>query len=201
MRLSELNPDRLSKEQITSFMFDETRDNGNCGDCILVFGAKTIHRVEKAAKLYHDKRAPSILVTGSAARWGLNETPEAIWMKDHLTKLGVPEKDILIELEASNTTENVIASMMVLQQKYGLHTIKRLLIVSSPFHMKRCLLTLRTYMPDWITYTYCSDDRKVGQRDNWWTDSTEKARVIKEVHSISKYAGLGIIEDVDIPSL
>ncbi|MDP4552102.1 YdcF family protein [Alkalihalobacillus macyae] len=201
MRLSELNPDRLSKEQLTAFMFDDTCDDGNSGDCILVFGAKTIHRVEKAAKLYHDKRAPSILVTGSAARWGVNETPEAIWMKEHLTKLGVPDEDILVELEAANTTENVIASMMVLQQTYGLHMMKRLLIVSSPFHMKRCLLTLRTYMPDWITYTFCSDDRKVGQRGNWWTDSTEKARVMKEVHSISKYAGLGIIKDVDVPLL
>ncbi|MDQ0482651.1 YdcF family protein [Guptibacillus hwajinpoensis] len=199
MRLSELNPDRLSKEQITSFMFDDTYDDGNNGDSILVFGAKTIHRVEKAAKLYHDKRAPSILVTGSAARWGVNEAPEAIWMKEHLTKLGVPDEDILIELEAANTTENVIASMMVLQQTYGLHIMKRLLIVSSPFHMKRCLLTLRTYMPDWISYTFCSDDRTVGQRDNWWTDSTERARVIKEVHSISKYAGLGIIKDADVP--
>ncbi|WP_347548734.1 YdcF family protein [Pseudalkalibacillus hwajinpoensis] len=195
MRLSEMNTDRLSIEELTTFMFDDTSDDGKSGDCILIFGAKTIHRVEKAARLYHNKRAPAILVTGSAARWGENETPEAIWMRNHLIDLGVREEHILLELEAANTTENVLASLMVLQRAFGLHTLKRLLIVSSPFHMKRCLLTLKTYMPDWIDYTLCADDRKVGQRSNWWTDPIEKARVLKEVNSISNYVKKGIIKD------
>lgn len=198
MRLSELDPDLLSREQVTSLLFDGIEDDGNNGDCILVFGARSLLRVEKALELYSAKRAPYILVTGSAARWGKDEIPEAIWMKDHLIKQGVPEEDILVELHASNTTENVIASMMVLQQKFGLHAIRRLLIVSSPFHMKRCLLTLMSYMPEGIQYTLCADNRKVGQRTNWWTDPVEEANVLKEVQSINKYAKMGILNDIEI---
>ncbi len=195
VKLSELNPDTLSREEITTLMFHDTIDDQQTGECILVFGAKTIHRVIKAANLYHDKRAPKILVSGSAARWGENEEPEAIWMRDRLVELGVPSEDILLELEAANTTENVLASLMVLQRSIGLNHIHRLLIVSSPYHMKRCHLTLTTYMPDWISYSFCSDDRESGQRNNWWKDEREKARVMKELHSIQRYVKNGILKD------
>ncbi|MGB8001411.1 MAG: YdcF family protein [Anaerobacillus sp.] len=195
MKLSELNPDDLSTEQITAVIFDGTVDDNKPGDCIFVFGAKTIHRVIKAAKLYHDKRAPKILVSGSAARWGEKEETEGIWMKNRLMELGVPEQDILLELEAANTTENVIASLMVLQRSIGLNEIKRLLIVSSPYHMKRCHITLTTYMPDWISYSLCPDDRESGQRNNWWKNGRETARVMKELHSIRSYVRKGILTD------
>ncbi len=195
MRLSELNPDNLSIDQITAFIFDDTVDDNKNGDCIFVFGAKTIHRVIKAAKLYHDKRAPKVLVSGSAARWGEKEETEGMWMKNRLMELGVPEHDILLELEAANTTENVIASLMVLQRSFGLNQIKRLLIVSSPYHMKRCHITLKTYMPDWISYSLCPDDRESGQRNNWWKDEQETARVMKELRSIRSYVRKGILKD------
>ncbi|WP_377887657.1 YdcF family protein [Alkalihalobacillus sp. R86527] len=198
MRLSEMKPELLSRDQITSLLFDGLDDDGKNGDCILVFGARSLLRVEKASELYSAKRAPTILVSGSGARWGNEEIPEAIWMRDQLIERGIPADDILLELKAENTTENVIASMMVLQQKFGLHAIKRLLIVSSPFHMKRCLLSLKTYMPDGIEYTLCADNRKVGQRTNWWTDPDEKAYVLKEVTSINKYAKLGILLDEEM---
>lgn len=198
MKLSELDPDNLSREQITAIMFEETVDDYKSGDCIFVFGSKNIHRVIKAAKLYHDKRAPKILVSGSAARWGENEETEATWMKDRLVDLGVPNEAILLEHEAANTTENVLASLMVLQRSIGLNRINRLLIVSSPYHMKRCHLTLTTYMPDWISYSYCSDDRELGQQNNWWKHDEERARVIKELHSIQRYVQEGILKDYSI---
>lgn len=198
MRLSEMNPELLTRNQITSLLFDGLEDDGKNGDCILVFGARSLLRVEKAAELYMAKRAPTILVSGSGARWGDEEVPEAVWMRDQLIERGVPSDDILLEVKAENTTENVVASMLVLQQKFGLHEINRLLIVSSPFHMKRCLLTLKTYMPERIEYTLCADNRKVGQRTNWWTDPDEKANVVKEIKSINKYAKLGILRDEEL---
>ncbi|MCA0986892.1 YdcF family protein [Guptibacillus algicola] len=198
MRLSEMDPELLTRNQITSLLFDGLEDDGKNGDCILVFGARSLLRVEKAAELYSEKRAPTILVSGSGARWGDEEIPEAVWMRDQLMERGVPSEDILLEIKAENTTENVVASMLVLQQTFGLHAINRLLIVSSPFHMKRCLLTLKTYMPERIEYTLCADNRKVGQRTNWWTDPGEKANVVKEVKSINKYAKLGILRDEEL---
>jgi len=195
--ISKINPDTLNREQLTQLIFGGIQDDGNLGDCIFVFGGKTTHRVLKAAQLYKNKRAPYILVSGGSGRWD-HPKPEAEWMKEHLLALGIPEEDILLECEASNTTENVVGSMMVLQKKFSLHRIKRLLIVSSPYHMRRCELTLKTYMPDWIEYSLCPDNRPYGQGYNWWKADKERKQVMKEAASLVKYVQEGILMDGDI---
>ncbi|MDM5317229.1 YdcF family protein [Fictibacillus sp. b24] len=195
MLISSLDSTNLTREQITNLLFTNLSDDGECGDCILVFGGKSMYRIKKAADLFLANRAPFILVSGSSARWD-KEITEAEWMKEHLVRMGVPEDKIILEQEATNTTENVIGSAYVLQRKFGLQNINRMLVVSSPYHMKRCSLTLKTYMPNWIQYTYCSDDRPYGQRDNWWKESTEESRVLNEVSSLIKYVRAGILEDV-----
>jgi len=198
MLLSEIQIDTLSEQQITKIMFEGMQDDGCNGDCILVFGSKSLHRVKKAADLFKNKRAPLILVSGSENRWGEGEVSEALWMKEHLLKLGVPDEQILLETQADNTTENVIGSSLVLQKKIGLHKVKRILIVSSPFHLKRCFLSLKTYMPYWIEYTYCPDDREFGQRDNWHRDPNSKKLVMLELQKIVQYVRMGILQDMDI---
>ncbi|MED1205738.1 YdcF family protein [Heyndrickxia acidicola] len=198
MFISQLKIEELTKEQITQFIFEGMEDDGQEGDCILVFGNRSLHRVKKAAQLYFDKRAPVILVSGSANRWPEGATAEAVWMRNHLIKMGVPEDKILMELEADNTTENVIGSAYVLQKKLGLHTVKRILAVSAPFHMKRCYLTLKTYMPTWIDYTLCPDDRPLGQKHNWQDDLQTEQLILKEMHSIIQYTKRGILLDREI---
>lgn len=119
-------------------------------------------------------------------------------MKEHLMAFDIPEACILTECEAANTTENVIGSMMVLQKKFSLHRIKRLLLVSSPYHMRRCELTCRTYMPDWIQYSLCPDNRPYGQSYNWWKAEKERQRVMKEATSLVKYVREGILMDCEM---
>ncbi|SET27005.1 DUF218 domain-containing protein [Oceanobacillus limi] len=201
MLLSSINLDKLSREQKTSLIFDGTEDDGIQGDCILLFGDRSSSRSRKAADLFLKKRAPYIIVSGSGNRWGDNETPEAIWMKGQLLNFGVPEDKIFLELEADNTTENVLGAAYVLEKKIGLHRIKRILIVSAPFHVKRCYLTLRTYMPNWIDYSFCPDDRKRGRKHNWWTDPKEEKTINKEIASLIRYTNMGILNDVDIKDL
>ena len=195
MYISNVRPDKLTVQDITRLLYDGIKDDKKAGDIILVFGSKSIHRVKKAAELFHSQRAPFILVSGSERRWGHGHIPEAAWMKNRLILLGVPEERILLELEADNTTENVIGSAMVLQKHFGLHTIRRILAVSAPFHMRRCRMTLDTYMPDWLEWTLCPDSRPKGQRHNWWQDPHEAAMVKKELESLVKYVQLGILQD------
>lgn len=197
MLISEINPDHLDRAQLTRLIFGGIQDDGQKGDCIFVFGGKSTSRVLKAAQLFKEKRAPYVLLTGGASRWDLPET-EAQWMKEHLLKYNVPEEQILLECEAANTTENVVASMMVLQKKFSLHLVKRILVVSSPYHIRRCHLTLKTYMPSWIEYSLCPDDRPYGQIYNWWKAKKERERVIKEARSLVKYVNEGILIDKEI---
>ncbi|MBB2482881.1 YdcF family protein [Bacillus sp. APMAM] len=201
MLISEIQIDTLSDQQITKFMFDGMQDDGCNGDLILVFGSRSGHRVKKAADLFNQNRAPLILVSGSERRWGEGEVSEAIWMRDYLIKLGIPADNILLETQADNTTENVIGSAFVMQKKIGLHMIKRILVVSAPFHVKRCHLTLKTYMPTWIEYTICPDDRQFGQWNNWNSDPKTKALVLNELNSIIKYVKMGILRDLEMDDI
>lgn len=201
MLISSLDPSTLTLDQITGLLFTDLVDDGKNGDCIFVFGGRSVRRIKKAGELFLANRAPYILVSGSSARWEDKTTTEAEWMKEHLIEMGVPEEKILLEEQADNTTENVVASAFILQRNFGLHNIKRILVVSSPFHMKRCSLTLQTYMPSWIHNTYCPDDRPFGQKDTWWKDPVEEKKVLKEVRSLIRYVKEGILMDVDIGEL
>jgi hypothetical protein len=60
MKLSEINVNELSREQITKILFGEEKDNNQQGDCIFVYGGKGIERVHKAVELYNQRRAKYI---------------------------------------------------------------------------------------------------------------------------------------------
>ncbi|GIP33936.1 YdcF family protein [Paenibacillus sp. J2TS4] len=197
MFISKLDPDRLTRQQMTQLLFDGIRDDGKKGDCIFLFGSRSSKRVMKAADLYKAGRAPYILLSGGT-RWGEIIPPEAERMRDQIVRLGVPESALLLEAESNHTGENVIASMLVLSRSIGLHKIRRLLVVTSPYHMRRCHLTLLTYMPRWIAYTLCPDERHDGQANNWWMLPKEKERVAQEARSLIRYVKEGMVIDTDL---
>ena len=57
---------------------------------------------------------------------------------------GVPSGAIVLEQAAANTHENVQFTEAILRQ----HGWKSILLVSSPYHMRRALLTWRRTAPD-----------------------------------------------------
>lgn len=82
LKISDLDPDHLSQDQIAQLLFPGWRDDGESGDCIFVFGSKYAvnFRVPKAVSLYQAGRAPRILCSGGAVWEGVGE-PEALTMK------------------------------------------------------------------------------------------------------------------------
>jgi uncharacterized SAM-binding protein YcdF (DUF218 family) len=56
---------------------------------------------------------------------------------------GVPESAILLELEAANTHQNVTFTNAILEK----NSWHRILLVSSPYHMRRALLTWKKAAP------------------------------------------------------
>jgi hypothetical protein len=195
--ISNIEPEKLSRAQITKLIFDGICDDGQNGDCIFVFGGGRTERVEKAVELHQSKRAPLICMTGGS-RYGQTIPAEAITMRKWAIEQGIPASDILVETESNHTTENVLCSLLVLDRAVGLNHIRRLLVVSSPSHMRRCWLTLQTYMPHWIEYTLCPADGPYERRDNWWTTERGKRWVWKEVTSLVKYVRAGHIIDAEV---
>jgi len=97
-------------------------------------------RVAAAVDLYKSRYAPS-LVFSSGFRFVFHE---AEVMRDLAIVNGVPPDAIVLEQAAANTHENVQFSAAILRQ----HGWRKVLLVSSPYHMRRALLTWRRAAPD-----------------------------------------------------
>ena len=198
MFLSEFDEDNLSITDINNILFTIPKDDLKNGDCIWVFCSRLSidERLEVAVKLFKDNRAPFILFSGGKGKKGV--VAEAKVMKEKAISLGIPEEAILTEEESYNTTENVLCSMLVLERKFLLQNIKRLIIVSSPFHIQRLSLTISRYMPRWIDYSFCYDEDSPTSRKNWLNDPIIKKRVEKEANGIVYYAKNKYIDDKEI---
>ena len=196
MYISQLNFEELTREQITNFIFKDMEDDYHTGDCILVVGSKTAvqYRLPTAIELYKQGRAKKILFSGGMKFEG-SEWPESALLKKEALDLGIPEDDILTEGESLNTLENVLASLLVLQREFQLHRINRLLVVTNSFHMKRLIMTLKTYMPSWIKFTLCPTHDGVTREDNWYLSEKGRIRVGTEAEKIIKYVKQGSIKD------
>ncbi len=198
MLLSNFDEDNLSIDDINNILFTIPRDDLKNGDCIWVFGSSVDieERVMVAVKLYRDKRAPFILFSGGKGKKEI--VPEAKIMKEMAISLGIPEEAILTEEESYNTTENVLCSMLILERKFLLQNINRLIVVSSPFHIQRLSLTISRYMPKWIEYSFCYDENSSTSKKNWIYDSVTKKRVEKEAKGIVYYVKNKYIDDKNI---
>jgi len=93
-------------------------------------GDRMIH----AADLYHQGKAPIVLLSGGNIEWmeRIQNSPAAD-MQQILLKLGVPQKDIFLQTKSQNTHEDAVFSAEILKGK----GIKRILLVTSAMHMSR----------------------------------------------------------------
>jgi uncharacterized SAM-binding protein YcdF (DUF218 family) len=201
IKISQLNPDKLSDLQMTELLYKNLEDNNETGDVIFVPGSNKAvdYRLPKAIELYNQGRAKKILFSGGVIWEGIRLT-EAQLLKEKALEQGVHEKDILIEDISLHTKENVLASLLVLDRAFYLHNIKRLLVVTTNFHMRRFYLTLKTFMPDWIEYSLCAVNDQTTKEDNWINYPYGRKRVELESKKLINYVKQGIIVDdmVDI---
>lgn len=196
MLISQLNPNELTPEQFVAILYPgDPKASDIHGDCIMVFGNGNLDRAKKAIELYHDGKAPYILFSGGD-KWGERDEIEAISMKNYAKAQGVPEEAIIVETISNHTKENVLASILVLDRALGLHKIKRIIAVSDAGHLRRCLLSLKTYMPDWIEFVMVGTGMTLPP--NWWEIKPIRDRANKEVRSLIKYIKEGQLEDAEI---
>jgi DUF218 domain len=199
MYISNLENERLTSKQRGNLLFSDIKDDQQHGDCIFVAGSSKAvrYRLPKAVELYKQGRAGKILFSGGV-KWPGNEHTEALELKKEALSLGVPEKDILTEDLSLHTLENVLASLLVLDREFHLHNIRSLLVVTTSYHMRRLHLTLKTYMPDWISFTLCPVDDDNTNEDNWFLSETGVKRVKGETAKLIRYVKQGALEDKDV---
>ena len=97
-------------------------------------------RVKQAVDLYREGNAPWLIFSSGYmfAFW------EADMMRNLAVDHGVPASAIILETKAANTYENVVFVREILDR----HDWRSVLLVSSPYHMRRALLTWQKVVPE-----------------------------------------------------
>ncbi|WP_422661314.1 YdcF family protein [Paenibacillus sp. EC2-1] len=195
MFLSELESQSLDKKMINKIIFEGMDDDGRNADFVLVFGSITAPRVRvpKAVELYKAGRATKIIMSG-----GTSNIPEAHVMRDTAIQSGVKDSDIWVEDKSTNTKENIINSREMIDEKFGLERTRRILLVTNFFHLRRCYLSMKTYMPDWIEYSLSGVLDNNTRPDNWWTNEKGRIRVLNELERLIHYTRVKEIVDYKI---
>lgn len=129
----------LGSRMLTSFL---PLDSGATADAIVVLGRGSelrSGRVDVAAQLWQDERAPRVFVSG----WG-----DAPPMMQQLERKGLPHNVVDGE-PCSRTTEENAQFTAALLKPDGIH---RIILVTDPPHMLRSLLTFHSYGFDVIPH-------------------------------------------------
>lgn len=98
------------------------------------------NRVDKAIEIYNRCRKKPILIP-SGGRGSDEKISEAEAMRRYLVEYGIPQEHILLEDNSATTLENLKNSKKIIDSRPG---GKRTALVSSNYHMYRCLSYARS---------------------------------------------------------
>lgn len=159
------------------------KDPETTADLIIVPGSSHVKLPLKATDLYKKGLAKKIVFTGCFNQ-KLMEV-ESEWYFKLAVKVGVPEKDILLESKSTNTKENAVEAFKLIKTKKIPH--KKIILVSKPHHSRRLKMTFSNVFKKSDIFIIPSvDDRKI-EKNNWWKDKGKTQIVIEEVGKISEY--------------
>lgn len=116
------------------------------------------NRVIKAIRLFRQKAAPVIIMTGGSGDLFDPDFKEAVSMKELAMEFGVPGEKIMVESRSKNTRENVVYTKEILD-KIG---AKRIILVTSAFHLPRAYALFRRIGMDTVPVAadfYVTDER------------------------------------------
>ena len=205
MRLTEINKETLTDEEIEKIVYSDIIDTGESTTYGIVFGNSMLikERVESAVLAYQSKRITKVIFTGG--RNGISNEEkdgisEAQKMKALAIQKGIKESDIITEEESNNTFENIDNTMKLLKQE----NISEVALITSEFHLKRCMAIMKKKYPNIKTILIPSLDGFT-DKNNWYLSDTSwnsgRSIVTYEANLLIRYAKEGKIENLNIEGL
>jgi len=143
-----------TKAALWGFLGVGQRDNFACPvDAVVVLGAgyytkadrlngESILRLAKGVQVFQECNAKWLVVSGRLG-WARKER-HAELMRDLAVAMGIPQQRIVMETESLNTQEHPIR----LKAMGFLDSESRLVVVTSPWHLRRALIEFRRVFPD-----------------------------------------------------
>ncbi len=193
---------KASKEDLEKIVFEGDYPDIKVAQYGIVFGGIGMipYRVDAALKLYREGLIKKIFLSGGVGYLNLNRlTPESYKMYDYLKQKGIKDEDIIIENKSRNTIENIEQFLKTLKKDNI--KVKSLTLITSDFHLKRCIETLRKYLGD-DTNIYgkrCYDS--LTDKDVWKNTFKGRRIILREALLLCYYAKHSYLKDLDISSL
>lgn len=185
----------MTNQEISDYLFLEDQDQK--GDIAIVFGIRDwTDPLEKAIDLYNSKAVSRLLFSG-----GINRNSgdhEARNMYEEALKRGIPERDLLLEDQASNTLENIVFSRKILEDKNLLNDIHVVCAVMANVHARRAMMTLKKNMPSNMILKACPYFyKRFGiTKENWMDSEIGNKAVKSELEKINIYLTRGDIAEI-----
>lgn len=153
-------------------------------DAILVFsGDPDYERTLEATRLFHLGYATFLVFSG---RGGPGDSAES--MAEVARGHGVPERAILLEGQATNTYENVLFVREILSR----HQVRRLVLVTSPYHQRRAYLVARHVLPEVVLINHAVPQSHWDPQ-GWWRHPAARKALVREYVKLAGYLVLGRI--------
>lgn len=201
MLVSRIKEEDLTFEIVDRLLFQGLEDTGEDADCIIVLGSvkATQYRVPVAVDAYNAGRANKLMLCGGALRdFPVGKCSEAEHMYKAALELGVVEENIILENSSQNTVENILFALIELQRAFWLNKVRRVLLVTTAYHMRRSLAIARYLFPKHIAIVPCPANDNNTRRDNWVNTPVGIERAKGEAMNIVRCVINGVIPDFEI---
>jgi uncharacterized SAM-binding protein YcdF (DUF218 family) len=163
-------------------------------DLLFVFGTREDvgRRVDEAFRLWREGLFRWSIVSGGMTPGSAFSECEV--MKAAMVARGIPPERILEEHRATNTGENVIFSLPVIEAALGRKNIRSVICLGNSWTARRYPMTLHRHWPevDKMLVTVDSFDMP---RECWHTDPVFRMRVLAEWDKIEPYKAKGFIAE------
>lgn len=166
--------------------------------CIVFGGQHAKELAEHAADLYEKGYFGLVVVSGAVN--AINGVREAETMRGILVARGVPEDIILYDDKATNTGENVINAMKLLDEKKGLKNIGSVLGIGQIHGSRRFIMTLEKHWPE-VTKMFSTPNYYPAPREKWHSDPEFREDVLREFNKVAPYKEKGFIAEVDLEAM
>ena len=163
-------------------------------DLLFVFGTRedVARRVDEAERLWREGMFAWSIVSGGMTPG--SDLTECDIIKSAMVARGIPSERILEEHRATNTGENVIFSLPVLDAALGLQNIRSVICLGNTWTGRRYPMTLHRHWPEVEKMLITVDTFKT-PRALWYTDPDFRARVLAEWDKIEPYKARDFIAE------
>jgi len=141
----------MNNNNLRLFNYLNIKDLNAQADLIIGFGHFDLRIPEHCISLYKNGFAPKIIFTGGVGAGSGNfKHPESVEFLNY-SKTQHPEinfNDVIVESKSTNTGENILNSIEMMNDMGLLKSVKRIILVATPIRQLRVFLTVKKYLPN-----------------------------------------------------